>query len=95
MLYAGKKSIPASQYSSLSKINSGLSSLLYENALRPSPCTILCVKFNGEIDIVQFIFTQCVIYSLEKKISLHKKVEKYMKGINWRTLAFKKRVLDK
>ena len=34
------------------------------------------VKFNGEIDIVQFIFTQCVAYSLQQKLSLHKKVEK-------------------
>ena len=49
--------------------------------------TILCVKFNGEIDMVQFIFTQCVAYSLGQKLSLHKKVEKEMKGINWRTLG--------
>jgi hypothetical protein len=29
------------------------------------------VKFNGEIDIVQFIFTRCVVYSLEQKLSLN------------------------
>jgi hypothetical protein len=34
------------------------------------------VKFNGEINIVQFIFTRCVVYSFEQKLSLHKKVEK-------------------
>ena len=34
------------------------------------------VKFNGEIDIVQFIFTRYVVYSLKWKFSLHKKVEK-------------------
>ena len=34
-------------------------------------------KFNGEIDIVQFIFTRCVVYSFEQKLSLHKNVEKY------------------
>jgi hypothetical protein len=35
------------------------------------PCHVLLydVKFNGEIDIVQFIFTQCVVYSLEQKLS--------------------------
>ena len=43
---------------------------------KPRPCTILCVKFNGEKDIVQFIFTQSVAYSLEQKLSLHKKAEK-------------------
>ena len=34
------------------------------------------VKFKGEIDIVQFIFTRCVVYSFEQKLSLHKKDEK-------------------
>ena len=34
-----------------------------------------------------------VLYSLEQKLSLHKKVEKYMKGIYWRTLTFKKSVI--
>ena len=33
------------------------------------------IKFNSEINIVQFIFTWCVPYSLEQKLSLHKKVE--------------------
>ena len=28
------------------------------------------------LDIVQFIFTRCVVYSLEQKLSLRKKVEK-------------------
>ena len=28
------------------------------------------LKFNGEMDIVQFIFIQCVVYSLEQKIVL-------------------------
>ena len=37
---------------------------------------LYAVKFNGEIDIVQFIFTRCVVYYLEQKLSLHKKVEK-------------------
>ena len=32
----------------------------------------------------------CVVYSLEYKWYLHKKVEKKMKGINWWTLTFKK-----
>ena len=39
------------------------------------------VKFNGEIDIVQFIFTPCVVYSFEQKLSLNEKVEKEMKGM--------------
>ena len=34
------------------------------------------VNFNSEIDIVQFIFTRCVVYSFEQKLSLHKKIEK-------------------
>ena len=47
----------------------------------------------GEIDVVQFIFTQCVVYSFKQKLSLHKKVEKQMKGIYWQTHIFKKKVL--
>ena len=46
------------------------------DTLWPRPCTILCVKFNGEIEIVQFIFTRYVVYTSEQKLSLHKKVEK-------------------
>ena len=34
------------------------------------------IKFNGEIDIIQFIITRFVVYSLEQKLSLHIKVEK-------------------
>ena len=37
------------------------------------------VKFNSEIDIVQFIFSQCVVNPFKQKLSLHKKVEKQMK----------------
>jgi hypothetical protein len=33
------------------------------------------VKFNSEIDILQFIVTQCVVYSLEQKLFLHKKLK--------------------
>ena len=49
--------------------------------LWPRPYVSYGVKFNGEIDIVQFIFTQFVVYFFEQKVSLHKKVEKQMKGM--------------
>ena len=28
---------------------------------------LFSVKFNGEIDIVQFIFTRCVVYSFSER----------------------------
>ena len=31
------------------------------------------VKFNSEIDIIQFIFTRCVVYPFKQKMSLQKK----------------------
>ena len=43
------------------------------NSYKPRPCTILCVKFNGEIDNVEFIFTRCVAYSLDQKLYLYNK----------------------
>ena len=41
------------------------------------------VWLYGEIHIAQFIFTWCVLYSLEQKLSLRKKVEKEIKEINY------------
>ena len=43
---------------------------------------VLFIASNGEIDMVQFIFTRCVVYSLDKKLSLHKKVETERSHLN-------------
>ena len=47
----------------------------------------------GEIDIIQFIFTWCVLYSLERKLSLHKKVENRWKELIGKHLLSKKSVI--
>ena len=52
-------------------------STTYRNIIQKArPCTIKRRVTLRQIDIVQFnFFTGCVLYSLEQKLFLHKKVE--------------------